>query len=121
MRQRLGPMLAICALLALTTEANAADPNQLIGKWIEHLPNGSGLITEFTATTISSYPIDKSGKAIGSPLPMKVAYKDLGDSIGVDFADGGRGVMVLVKDPNDIVLDFPGLGAHQLTRTSPAP
>jgi hypothetical protein len=107
--------LVFSAFCAWASAAAASDPNQIIGKWIERFPNGSGMVTEFTATTISSFGVDASGKQGAPPQTTKVTYKDLGDSIGVNFAGGG-GILVLVKGPNNIVLDFPGMGAHQLMR-----
>src|SRR5579883_209542 len=112
-------LLLLCGLCLLTNEATAADPNQIIGQWIERFANGNGIVTEFAADTISSRPVDAAGKSLPSsslPPPMKVTYKDLGhDAVGIDFGGGG-GIMVFIKGPNTIVLDFPGMGAHLLTR-----
>ncbi|HUZ71914.1 MAG TPA: hypothetical protein VMU87_02915 [Stellaceae bacterium] len=107
--------LLLAAFCGSASVATASDPNQLIGRWIERFPNGNGMVAEFTATTISTYGVDATGKRTIPPTTMKVTYKDLGSSIAVNFVGGG-GIMVLVKGPRNIVLDFPGVGAHQLTR-----
>src|SRR5438132_4916749 len=98
--------------------AFAADPSQLLGKWIEKFQNAARMVTEFTATTISSYPVNKFGEPTKQPQPSEVSYRDLGNTIGIDFKAGG-GIMAMIKDQNNMVLIFPGMGSRPLTRVEP--
>ena len=111
------PLIALCSLVFIQT-ATAADPAQLIGKWVEHLPNGAAMITEFTPTTISFYAVDPSGKPNTDPKPQDVTYRDLGETIAIEFKGGG-GLMAMMKDQQSIILIFPGMGSRPLTRVQP--
>src|SRR4051812_42662736 len=106
--------------LFLSNAAFAADPNLIIGLWIQKFPNGNGMVTEFTQKTMSSYSVDALGKQTSPNNTADVAYRDLGDTIAIDFQKGG-GAIVLVKTENSIMLDFPGQGAFPLTRWKPKP
>jgi hypothetical protein len=114
---RMHTLTALFGLLFIQA-ANAADPTQLIGKWVEHLRNGAAMITEFTPTTISFYAVDPSGKPSIEPKPQEVTYKDLGETIAIEFKGGG-GLMAMMKDRQSMVLIFPGMGSHSLTRVQP--
>jgi hypothetical protein len=101
---------------ALTGVSQAAVPSTVFGKWIERFPDGNGMVTEFTPAQVSSYPVDSFGKATAAPTAMPVTYVDLGGPmVGVAFSGGG-GAMVAEKTTDAITLDFPGIGAHELTR-----
>ena len=71
--------------------------------------------TVFTPTTTSSFQIDALGKPMASSQAIPVTCRDLGDSIGADFARGD-GILVIVRGPNTIVIDVPGVGTRQLVR-----
>jgi hypothetical protein len=114
---RVHTLTALFGLLFIQA-ANAADPTQLMGKWVEQLRNGAAMITEFTPTTISFYAVDPSGKPNTEPKPQEVTYKDLGQTIAIEFKGGG-GVMATITDRQSIVLLFPGMGSHLLTRVQP--
>ncbi len=108
--------LTIVAISALLSNfCMAEDVNNILGKWIERFPNGNGMVTEFTANTISFYPVDEHNTPQQKPSSMAVTYKDLGETIGVNF-QGGGGVIILPKDMDNIALDFPGVSARFLTR-----
>jgi hypothetical protein len=112
------PALTALFSLFIIRAAHAADPTQLIGKWVEHLRNGAAMITEFTPNTISFYAVDPSGKPNTEPKPQEVTYKDLGQTIVIEFKGGG-GLMAMMKDQQSMVLIFPGMGSHSLTRVQP--
>jgi hypothetical protein len=118
-REQMGTHIptALFGLLFIQT-ANASDPAQLIGKWVEHLRNGAAMIVEFTPTAISFYAVDPSGKRTSEPKPQEVTCKDLGETIAIEFKGGG-GIMAMMKDQQSMILDFPGVGAHRLTPLQP--
>jgi hypothetical protein len=101
---------------ALAGAAQAAIPSSVYGKWIERFPDGNGMVTEFTPAQVSSYPVDSSGKATAAPTAMPVTYVDLGGPmVGVAF-QGGGGAVAAATTADALTLDFPGVGAHELTR-----
>lgn len=109
----------ILALLALATPALAFEIEDLYGKWLEKHSKG-GMVTEFTPTTISFYPVDPSGKPLASAsAPAAITYRHQGETIGIDFGPGQGGLLVLAQDHDTIMLDFPGVTARRLTRVQP--
>jgi hypothetical protein len=113
-------VIGLLAASAFAGAAGAATPSTVFGKWIERYPDGNGLVTEFSAASISSYPVDQTGRATAEPTAMPVTYVDLGGPmLGVSF-EGGGGAMVAEKGDDAMTLDFPGIGAHELTRVKPA-
>ncbi len=112
-------VISLVAMIATAGSVAAADPNAILGKWLQSFPNGNGMVTEFTSSMMSYYPIDKSGKVLQSPQSQTVTYKDLGGSaVAVNFV-GGRGIMVLKNDDGSLTMDFPGLAAFKLTKFAP--
>ena len=112
-------LVGLLAASAVTGAAEAAVPSSVYGKWIERFPDGNGMITEFTAAKVSSYPVDSSGRATAAPTAIAVTYVDLGGPmVGISF-QGGGGAMVAEKTDDAITLDLPGVGAHELTRVKP--
>jgi len=101
--------------LLFTQAAMASDPAQIFGKWVQKLKNGASMIIEFTPTTISFYAVDQSGNQKSQPNMQEITYRDLGESISIDFKGGG-GIMAIVKDQQTVVIDFPGLTAFEVTR-----
>jgi hypothetical protein len=113
-------LLGLLATIAFAGAAHAATPSIVLGKWIERFPNGAGMVTEFTAASISSYPVDSFGHATATPTAMPVTYVDLGGEIlGVTFKGGGGAVVARTGD-NAITMALPGIGAHALTRAKPS-
>jgi hypothetical protein len=111
--------LVVVALGMLSADpANAADLAQLVGKWMEKLPKGGAMVTEFTPTSISFYGVDPNGKPNPGSKPQDVTDRDLGQTIAIDFKGGG-GIMAMMKDQNSMVLIFPGMGSHSLSRMQP--
>ncbi|MBV9508993.1 MAG: hypothetical protein JO303_01775 [Caulobacteraceae bacterium] len=70
--------MAGVATCAVASSAFAADPTSIFGKWIEKLPNGNGMVTVLSASALSSYPVDATGKPDAAAYDMNVSYKDLG-------------------------------------------
>jgi len=111
-------------LIALTVVAPqfaaAADVAQLQGKWAtEKAANGNRMVFEFTPDSVATYALDASGKRLGDVAqPKQVRYKDLGETIGVEFQDGS-GINAAIKDTKTIVLILPGMGTRELTRLAP--
>ena len=109
-------VLALVFASALAGAAQAAVPATVFGKWIERFPDGNGMVTEFTPAQVSSYPVDSLGKPTAAPTAMPVTYVDLGGQmVGVAFSGGG-GAIAAERTTDAITLDFPGIGAHELTR-----
>ena len=114
--QRTSILLGLLGALALAGPSHAAVPSTVFGKWIERFPDGNGMVTEFTAGAISSYPVDQAGRATAAPTAMPVSYVDLGGPmLGVSFHSGG-GAVVAKQGDDAMTLDMPGIGAHQLIR-----
>jgi hypothetical protein len=112
-------LAAFGLMLGLSLPA-MADPAQIFGKWIEEGPNGTEMVTEFTATAVSSYGLDQSGKRVGDTNRFAVTYKDVGPStIQVNFQTGGGGILLHIQDKDTIVMEFPGAGTHTMTRDIP--
>jgi hypothetical protein len=101
--------------LLFAQAAHAGDPSELFGKWAEKFRNGAQMVTEFTPTSISYYPVDASDKPGTASKPQDVTYRDLGETIAIDFKGGG-GIKAMIKDHDSMVLIFPGMGSHTLTR-----
>ena len=115
--QQLRLALGVALATAIGGVSQAAVPSSVFGKWIERLPDGQAIVTEFTAASISCYRLDPNGRATAAPTSLAVTYLDLGGPmIGVSFNAGG-GATVARKGADAITLDFPGIGGpHELTR-----
>ena len=107
--------------LVVSGVARAADPSSVLGKWIERFPNGKGMVSEFGSDTIVSYPVDESGKPSEPVNKAAVSYEDLGgDLVGVQFSGASTSAIMLQRtDAESLTMDFPGVGAHKLTRLTP--
>lgn len=119
MRRTVSLSLAVIGLaLGLTLPADAS-PARILGKWVELGPNGTEMVTVFTPTSISSYGLDQSGRRVGKDNRFPVTYKDVDPStIQVNFQTGG-GILVHIQDKDTIVMEFPGVGTHTMTRDNP--
>jgi len=114
---RWAAILAALGALA-AAPAQAADPATIMGKWIERLPDGRGMVTELAPDSITYYAVDQAGKPLGGPTKTTATYKDLGgDLVGVQFPGAAAsGVMFARTGPDSLTMDFPGMGAHNLVR-----
>jgi hypothetical protein len=102
--------IALAALLlALGAHLAHAEDNPLIGKWIVK-PEGNqgGLITEFTATTMSFTALAPGGQPQGPKKTAQVkSYRKLTASWQVELATGTSFVAQFI-DPNTMQLYVPG-------------
>ncbi|HZZ89208.1 MAG TPA: hypothetical protein VFE13_12845 [Caulobacteraceae bacterium] len=113
---RTSVLLGLFAAGLLAGAAQAATPSMVYGKWVERFPDGNGMVTEFSAGSISSYPVDSFGHATAAPTAMPVTYVDLGGEIlGVSFKSGG-GAMLARRNADAMTMALPGIGSHELTR-----
>jgi hypothetical protein len=112
-------LAALGTLLALAGQTLAADPAMLMGKWLEKFANGSGMVTEFTASTLSYYPVDAAGKPTEAARQNEITYLDLDKETVRINLQGGGSISVSVKDAKHIVLDYGGAGLHRLVRMGP--
>ncbi|HTW34014.1 MAG TPA: hypothetical protein VMD53_05290 [Rhizomicrobium sp.] len=116
MRRTIVPGLAVIGLALGLVLPAAAGPAQIFGKWVETGPNGTEMVTEFTATTAWSYGLDPSGNRVGNSTRFPVTYKDIDPStIQVDTSAGDR-FLLHIRNDDTIVMEFPGVGVHTLTR-----
>ena len=75
---------------------------------------------------MSFFPVDANGKPTATANKIETSYRSLGrsrdgtETFGIELKnpDGkvGPSMMAFVKDRNNVVLDFPGMGATRLTR-----
>jgi len=109
--------MALASSLALGPAA--ADPARIFGKWVETGPNGTEMVTEFTATSAWSYGLDQFGKRVGNSNRFPVTYKDVDPStVEVDTSAGDK-IILHIRSADTIDMEFPGAGMHMLTRDNP--
>ena len=119
MRHTIALGLGVIGLAFGSALPAAADPAQIFGKWVETGPNGTEMVTEFTATTASSYGLDQVGQRVGNGNRFPVTYKNLNPStIEVDTSAGDK-ILLHILDPDTIDMEFPGVGKHMMTRDKP--
>ena len=86
----------------------------LTGKWVEFHPDGAAL-AQFSATSMALGSMDRAGRVTESKT-WAATYRDIGDgSFNVDLKGGDR-VIVVMTDPDGLILDFPGQHSHRMTR-----
>ena len=109
-------------LLLMAQGASADDSTPLIGSWVDKLPNGYLMITDFSATTVAFHPVDPEGKG-SPPTTIPVTYsKDKDGAIRLmPGGNLGEPLTVLIKDANTILLQFDGMDPRTLTRQKAAP
>ena len=85
--------------LACARNAYAADPNSIFGRWIEKLPNRTGIVTEFKPQSIRDHTAShRAGHRVKEVGNFSVSYLNLSlSTIGVVFPGGGRSILILVK------------------------
>jgi len=86
----------------------------LTGKWVEFHPDGAAL-AQFSTTAMALGSMDRAGRVTESKS-WAATYRDLGEgSFSVDLKGGDR-VIVVMTDPDGLILDFPGQHSHRMTR-----
>ena len=110
----------LMALVLSVGMAVADDSAQIVGEWLDNLPNGARMITVFTPTSIAFHGIDPQGNE-GPTNTVQVTFKK-NDKGGIYILanQGGDPLSVTVKDANTLLLQFPGADARTLTRQKPA-
>jgi len=121
---RIRSLIFIVLTLVMTGSASGQTPllpqdNPLIGTWREHLKLGSMVVT-FTDSTMSFSSADASGQIVPNSIHVAhVHYRRMEKAVGIaiEFDEqGGGGIFALLQSANQIVLDFPGMGAHHLEK-----
>ena len=120
MRQQLRALTFCIAALLFTYPAVAGDANPLIGQWVDQLPNGAAMITEFTAGSISFWAVSPAGaKSAANTAP--VAFEQLPNG-GIGISIKGQGdapLTAVMRGANAVELVFPGMASRQLSRHQP--
>ena len=98
--------------------AETTNVKMLLGYWGAVLPNGKGIIYQFTRTTMIASLYDESRNFVAEELNTSVRYKPfskvagIDQSIGIEFDNGG-GFLAIFKDKNRVYLDFMGTAADE--------
>jgi len=86
----------------------------LTGKWMQLTPDGA-TIAQFSSTAMAFGTMDRAGK-LTETKSWPATYRDLNDgSFSVDLR-GGERVIVVMADPDGLILDFPRQPARRMTR-----
>ncbi|MSO72051.1 MAG: hypothetical protein EXQ84_00370 [Rhodospirillaceae bacterium] len=95
----------------------ADDTAPIIGRWVDRLPDGTAMITGFSAHTVTFYSVNAQGMSMGPPTTITVQYRKLSDGALLATPIGDIGEPLMVKVKNDImVLTFEGLPPRTLMR-----
>ncbi len=117
MRQQLRVLTFCIAALLFAYPATAEDENPLIGQWVDQLPNGAAMITEFTADTISFWAVNPSGaKSEANTAP--ISFETLPNG-GISISIRGQNdepLTAVMRGANTVELVFPGMASRRLTR-----
>ncbi len=109
---------AIVGFLMLAGQAMAADDTApIIGRWVDRLPDGNAMITQFSPRTVTFFSVNGQGMSMGPPTTITVTYRKMPDGslLATPIDDFGEPLNVKVK--NDImVLTFEGLAPRTLMR-----
>jgi len=113
--------LAFCFTLFIPLNIFAAeDSNPLIGQWIDPLPNGAAMITEFSADTISFWALSPTGeKSAENRAPVTFEALPNG-GIGVSISgQNDTPLTAVMRGVNSLELAFPGMASRRLRRHQP--
>ncbi len=119
MRQKLKILTIIIATLMFVHPIAAREENPLIGQWVDPLPNGAAMITEFTADTISFWAINPTG-AKSETNVAPISYESLPNgsiSISISGQDDTP-LTAVMRGTNTLELVFPGMASRRLSRRS---
>jgi len=114
MRKAISAALCLAALL-MSRAAGAVEVEDIFGRWMEYLPNGRGVMTEFTPADVITSQVDVFGIPTASTRQPVAGYRKLEGFIAVDLA-GGAGLSIYESGRHHILLVHPGLPAHRLMR-----
>ena len=113
--------LVFCFTLFMSLNVMAAEAeNPLIGQWIDPLPNGSAMITEFSVDTISFWAVSPTGeKSAENSAPVMFEVLPNG-GIGVSISgQNDTPLTAVMRGANSLELAFPGMASRRLTRRQP--
>ncbi len=116
-RQQLRVLTLCIAALLFAHPAAADDANPLIGQWVDQLPNGAAMITEFTADTISFWAVNPAGaksEANTAPITFETS-PDGGVTIFISGQDDTP-LTAVMRGADTVELVFPGMASRRLTR-----
>ena len=119
MRQQLKILTLCIATFMFANPIDARTENPLIGQWVDQLPNGAAMITEFTADTISFWAINPTG-ARSETNVAPISYESLpngGISISISGQDDTP-LTAVMRSSDTLELVFPGMASRRLTRRS---
>lgn len=114
-------VIALCFVFFIPVDASVAqDANPLIGQWVDQLPNGAAMITEFSADTISFWALGPNGeKSAANSAPITFEHRpDGGIGISISGQDDTP-LMAVMRGANTLELAFPGMASRRLTRHQP--
>ena len=111
--------LALFVPLCLQVKAQEIEvgDNPLIGQWVDQLPDGAAMITEFSSDSVSFWSIGPNGaQSAVNTAPINFEARSDG---AVDISIAGQGdtaLTVVVRGVNTIELIFPGMSSRRLSR-----
>ncbi len=111
----------VCVGLLLTFgHVFAQDENPLIGQWIDPLPNGAAMITEFSADTVAFWAVSPGGaKSETNSAPVTITKQDNGAySIAIKGQEDTPLIAMMVG-ANAMQLAYPGMASRRLMRREP--
>lgn len=117
LRQRLQALILCIAALLFAQSAGAEEVNPLIGQWVDQLPNGAAMITEFTADTISFWAVNPTG-AKSETNTAPITFETLPNG-GISISIRGQNdapLTAVMRGANTVELVFPGMASRRLTR-----
>jgi hypothetical protein len=120
LRQLIQSLTFCVAALAWLSASFAEDANPLIGQWVDQLPNGSAMITEFSADAISFWAIGPAGeKSAANTAPITFeALPNGGIGISISGQDDTP-LTAVMRGADSLELAFPGMASRRLTRHRP--
>ncbi len=112
-------VLALLFPLGVQVNAQEIEPkeNPLIGQWVDQLPDGAAMITEFSSDSVSFWAIGPNGEQSAvNTAPITFETRSDGD---VDISIAGQedtALTVIVRGVNTIELIFSGMSSRRLSR-----
>ena len=105
-------------LMLLGHAASAQQELPFIGSWIDRLPDGNAMVTEFSPYTVTFFVVDKFGNTSGPPTTISVDVSKPDEKTYMLTPSGALGepMAVQVKDANTVYLLFKDRNPRTLRR-----